>query len=61
MSFAAEIRSGVLVLVLVAGGIPVHEVAAQTTPATPPGPSTRVVGVVRDDTNAIEGKHYVES
>jgi hypothetical protein len=53
MSLSIVFKSGVLAAVLVAASLPVHIASAQTTPAARPGQTVRIVGVVRDEANAI--------
>ena len=53
MSFAVAIRRGLLAAALVAAGLPLHVAGAQTAPAVRAGQTVRIVGVVRDETNAI--------
>src|SRR5688572_4747564 len=53
MSFAIRIRIDLLAMTLVAVGFPVATAYAQAVPAVQAGQTVRVVGVVRDETNAI--------
>ena len=52
MSFAIRIRTTLFAVALVAVGLPATSTHAQTSPGRP-GQTVRVVGVVRDETNAI--------
>jgi hypothetical protein len=53
MSLPIGFTSGVLAVVLVATGVPAHAAGAQTAPAVRAGQTVRVIGVVRDEANAI--------